>query len=99
MAQNKLVRCTRGAILDVAVDLRSGSETYCQWVGVELTGGNKKQFMIPAGFAHGFVTLTDDVEIQYKVDKPYSAEHNSRNVRRPRYGRGLGHNRPCAFRK
>ena len=73
MAQNKLLRCTRGEILDVAVDLRSGSPTCKQWVSIELTAENKLQFFIPAGFAHGFVTLTDDVEIQYKVDKVYSA--------------------------
>ncbi len=79
-AQNKLIRCTRGVILDVAVDLRTGSPTYCQWVGVELSADNKKQLMIPAGFAHGFVTLTDDVEIQYKVDAPYSAPHD-RSIR------------------
>ncbi len=72
-AQNKLLRCTRGAILDVAVDLRPDSPTYKQWESIELTAENKIQFFIPAGFAHGFVTLTDDVEIQYKVDKVYDA--------------------------
>ncbi len=73
-AQSKLVRCTKGKILDVAVDLRKGSSTYKQWVGVELSEGNKKQLLIPKGFAHGFLTLTDDVEVQYKVDEYYAPE-------------------------
>lgn len=80
MAQNKLLRCTRGEIFDVAVDLRKSSPTYKKWVGVVLSEENKKQFFIPAGFAHGFVTLTDDVEVQYKVDVVYSPEHD-RSVR------------------
>lgn len=74
MAQAKLVRCTRGKILDVAVDIRKGSPTYRQWVSKELSAENKKQMYIPRGFAHGFLTLTDDVEIQYKVDNLYSKE-------------------------
>lgn len=73
-AQSKLVRCTKGIILDVAVDLRKGSTTYKKWVGVELSEENKKQFLIPKGFAHGFLTLTDDVEVQYKVDEYYAPE-------------------------
>lgn len=73
-AQTKLVRCTKGRILDVAVDLRKGSSTYKQWVGVELSEENKKQLLIPKGFAHGFLTLTDDVEVQYKVDEYYDSE-------------------------
>ncbi|SDK40618.1 dTDP-4-dehydrorhamnose reductase [Alkalibacterium thalassium] len=73
-AQTKLVRCTKGEILDVAVDLRKGSTTYKQWVGVELSEENKKQLLIPKGFAHGFITLTDDVEVQYKVDEYYAPE-------------------------
>ena len=73
-AQTKLVRCTKGKILDVAVDLRKGSSTYKQWVGVELSEENKKQLLIPKGFAHGFLTLTDDVEVQYKVDEYYAPE-------------------------
>ena len=74
MAQAKLVRVTRGAVLDVAVDLRKGSPTYRQWVTVELSAENKRMFFIPRGFGHGFVTLTDDVEFCYKVDNLYSRE-------------------------
>ncbi len=73
-SQTKLVRCTKGKILDVAVDLRRGSSTYKKWVGVELSEDNKKQLVIPKGFAHGFLTLTDDVEVQYKVDEYYDSE-------------------------
>ena len=76
MAQAKLVRCTKGSILDVAVDLRRGSDTYLQYVAVELSEENKKQLMIPRGFAHGFVTLTEDVMVQYKVDNLYSKEND-----------------------
>lgn len=72
MAQTKLVRCTKGKMLDVVVDLRKGSSSYKQWLGVELSEENKKQIFIPKGFAHGFVTLTDDVEVQYKVDEYYA---------------------------
>lgn len=74
MAQAKLVRVVRGAVLDVAVDLRKGSPTYMKWVGVGLSAENKKMFYIPRGFGHGFVTLTDDVEFVYKVDNLYSKE-------------------------
>lgn len=74
MAQTKLVRCTKGAILDVAVDIRKGSPTYKQWVAVELSEENKKELYIPQGFAHGFITLTDNVEVQYKVDNLYSKD-------------------------
>lgn len=73
-AQAKLVRCVRGAVLDVAVDLRHDSPTYKQWVAVELSAENKKQLMIPRGFGHGFVTLTDEVEFLYKADNYYAPE-------------------------
>ena len=76
MAQAKLVTCLRGSILDVAVDLRKDSPTYKQWISVELSQENRKQILIPKGFAHGFVTLTDDVEIMYKCDEFYSPEHD-----------------------
>ena len=72
MAQAKLVRVIRGAVLDVAVDLRNGSPTYKQWVAVELSAENKRMLMIPRGFGHGFKTLTNDVEFCYKVDNLYS---------------------------
>ena len=74
MAQSKLVRVVRGSVLDVAVDIRKNSPTYLQWVSVELSEENKRQFFIPRGFAHGFVTLTDDVEFVYKCDNYYSKE-------------------------
>jgi len=73
-AQAKLVRCTRGAVLDVAVDLRPSSPNYKKWIGVELSGENKRQLLIPRGFGHGFVTLTDDVEFLYKADNYYAPE-------------------------
>ena len=74
MAQSKLLRCTRGKILDVAVDLRKNSPTYKKWYSIELSAENKLQFFMPAGMAHGFVTLTDEGEVQYKVDKVYAPE-------------------------
>ena len=73
-AQAKLVRCVKGAVLDVAVDLRRNSPTFKRWVGVELSEENKKQLLIPRGFGHGFVTLTDDVEFLYKADNYYAPE-------------------------
>ena len=73
-AQAKLVRCVRGAVLDVAVDLRPQSPTYKKWVAVELSEENKRMLLIPRGFGHGFVTLTDDVEFLYKADNPYCPE-------------------------
>ncbi|MBO7474041.1 MAG: dTDP-4-dehydrorhamnose 3,5-epimerase [Ruminococcus sp.] len=69
--QTKLVRVIRGRVFDVAVDLRSGSATYGKWYGVELTEENKKQFLIPKGFAHGFLVLTDVAEFCYKCDDFY----------------------------
>lgn len=70
-AQTKLVRCTRGKIWDVAVDLRKSSPTYLKWFGLKLSAENQKMLLIPQGFAHGFVTLDDDTEVQYKVDNIY----------------------------
>lgn len=73
-AQAKLVRCVRGAVLDVAVDLRHDSPTYREWIAVELNEENKKQLLIPRGFGHGFLTLTNNVEFLYKVDNYYAPE-------------------------
>ncbi|WP_058308615.1 dTDP-4-dehydrorhamnose 3,5-epimerase [Gracilibacillus massiliensis] len=73
-AQTKLVRCTRGSIFDVAVDIRRGGPTYLEWFGIELTAENKKQLLVPKGFAHAFMTLTEDVEVQYKVDEVYAPD-------------------------
>lgn len=73
--QGKLVRALRGAIYDVAVDLRRGSKQFGQWVGVELTAENKRQLWVPPGFAHGFLTLTDWVEVSYKVTQLYAPQH------------------------
>lgn len=71
--QSKLVRVIKGAVFDVAVDLRKGSATYGKWFGVELTEENKKQFLIPRGFAHGFLVLSDSAEFCYKCDDFYHA--------------------------
>ena len=73
-AQAKLVRCGRGRLFDVAVDIREGSPTYGRWVGEELTFENGKQLMIPAGFLHGFVTREPDTEIIYKCTDFYAPE-------------------------
>ncbi len=72
--QSKLVRCVKGAVLDVAVDIRKGSPTYGQHVAVELTEDNHKQFFIPKGFAHGFAVLSDTAVFQYKCDEFYHPE-------------------------
>jgi dTDP-4-dehydrorhamnose 3,5-epimerase len=73
-AQGKLVRCVRGAVLDVAVDIRKGSPTYSRHVAVELSADNWKQLWIPPGFAHGYATLTDDCEVIYKVTDYYEPD-------------------------
>ena len=73
-AQDKLVRCTRGAIFDVAVDIRVGSSTYGKWVGVDLTAENGWQILVPKGFLHGFVTRHPDTEVQYKCSDVYAPD-------------------------
>lgn len=83
-SETKLVRCIRGEIFDVAVDLRKGSKTFGKWVGIKLSEENMKMVFIPRGFAHGFCTLTDVSEVLYKMDNYYSREH----------GRGLFWNDP-----
>ena len=72
-AQDKLIRVTRGAVLDVAIDIRQGSKTYGRHVAVELSSDNARQLLIPRGFAHGYQTLTDECEVQYKVTNYYAA--------------------------
>lgn len=78
-SQAKLVSCTKGKIIDVAVDIRKGSPSYLKWVAVELSEENKKMLFIPKGCLHGFLTISDDVELSYKVDDFYSPE-NDRSV-------------------
>lgn len=73
-AQGKLVRCTRGVIYDVAVDARRGSATYGQYVGAELSAENWTQIWVPAGFLHGYCTLTEEAEVIYKVTAPWDRE-------------------------
>jgi dTDP-4-dehydrorhamnose 3,5-epimerase len=79
-AQTKLVLCSKGAIRDVVVDLREGSPTYLKWNMVELSSTNMLQLLVPTGFAHGLLTLVDDVEVQYKVDRHYYRE-SDRSIR------------------
>lgn len=100
MDQCKLVRCTRGSVFDVAVDIRYGSPNYSKWFGIVLSAENKKQLFIPRGFAHGFLTLEDDCEVQYKVDTFYSSEHD-RNIRYddPNIGIEWGYDDPLLSEK
>jgi dTDP-4-dehydrorhamnose 3,5-epimerase len=83
-AQGKLVRCLSGRIFDVAVDIRKGSETYGKWIGEELNAENDRMLYIPAGFAHGFLVLSDTADILYKCTVEYS----------PEYDRGIRWNDP-----
>jgi dTDP-4-dehydrorhamnose 3,5-epimerase len=76
-AQSKLIRVTAGAIFDVVVDLRKGSPSFGKWEGFELSAANFRMLFVPAGFAHGFCTLAENTEVQYKVDVPYSPMHDS----------------------
>ena len=73
-SQSKLVRCVRGAVLDVVVDIRRGSPTYGRHIAVELTGENRRQLFVPRGFAHGFAVLSDEAVFQYKCDNYYHPE-------------------------
>lgn len=75
-AQTKLVRVTKGAVYDVIVDIREGSPTYGNWEGFILSEDNKRQLLVPRGFAHGYCTLVKDTEFLYKVDNYYSKEHD-----------------------
>lgn len=75
--ENKLIRCTRGALYDVIIDLREDSATYKKWIGVELTQSNHRTLYVPEGFAHGFITLEDDTEATYMVTQFYSPSSES----------------------
>lgn len=79
-AETKLVRCTRGSIYDVALDLRPSSDTFCRWFSIELTQSNHTMLYIPAGVAHGFQTLSDDTEVFYQISEFYHSE-SSHGVR------------------
>ncbi len=74
-AQGKLVRVIRGAVYDVAVDLRQSSDSFGKWVGMTLSAANRRMFWVPPGFAHGFLTLEDDTDFLYKCDAYYAPEH------------------------
>jgi dTDP-4-dehydrorhamnose 3,5-epimerase len=79
-AEAKLVRCVRGSVYDVLVDLRPDSATYCGWHGIELSASNGRSLFVPVGIGHGFQTLEDDTEVLYQMSEQYSAEH-ARGVR------------------
>lgn len=99
-AQTKLVRCTKGEILDIAVDIRKKSPTYKKWISVKLTEKNMKMLLIPKGFAHGFVTLTNNVEVEYKVDQFYSpTEDRSFSYDDPEVDIDWGVNNPILSKK
>jgi len=83
--EHKLVRCTAGAIFDVIVDMRTASPTYRRWFGTELTMDNRRSLFIPPGFAHGFVSLTDDTEVYYMISVAHA----------PQFGRGVRWNDPA----
>ncbi|MDR2646778.1 MAG: dTDP-4-dehydrorhamnose 3,5-epimerase [Oscillospiraceae bacterium] len=99
-AQGKLFTCTRGGLLDVAVDVREGSPSYLQWACAELTAENKRQLWIPRGCLHGFVTLAPETEVYYKVDAYYSPEHD-RSIRfdDPQFGVKWGIDAPILSQK
>lgn len=98
--QTKLIRCTRGEIVDVIVDIRRGSPTYKKWIKVSLSAENKRQLFIPKGFLHGFVTISDDVEVQYKVDDYYSKEcDRSVKFNDPEFGVDWGIENPILSEK
>ena len=75
--EDKLVRCTRGAIFDAVVDVRPKSDTFKDWFGVELTGKNRRMLYVPKGFAHGFITLEDDCEVMYQVSEFYAPDYEA----------------------
>jgi dTDP-4-dehydrorhamnose 3,5-epimerase len=84
-AEDKLVRCVRGAIWDAIVDLRPESPAYCRWIGVELSETNGRMLLVPKGFAHGFVTLKDDTAVNYQISEFYT----------PAAARGARHDDPA----
>ena len=73
--EHKLVRCTAGAIFDVIVDVRPGSLSYRRWFATELTAQNRRSLFVPPGFAHGFITLSDDAEVYYMISVPHAPQH------------------------
>ena len=106
--ETKLVSCTRGAVFDVAVDLRPHSPSRGRWIAVELSADNRSTFYIPAGFAHGFQTLTDEAEVRYHISERYRPEaargvrwrtHTDSAGRLPRLGRPPGDEAACRDRR